>query len=43
MMGVKSITGERILPLEPWICPVELVSAENDFNVKSIWTHALKF
>ena len=26
-----------------WHCPVELVSAETDYNVSSIWTHALKF
>ena len=26
-----------------WHCPVELVSAENDYNVGVIWQHALNF
>ena len=26
-----------------WLCPVELVSAELDYNVASIWETALKF
>ena len=26
-----------------WHCPVELVSAENDYNVDVIWKHAQKF
>jgi len=26
-----------------WHCPVELVSAETDYNVGAIWQHALKF
>lgn len=30
-------------PLGFWHCPVELVSAETDYNVDAIWYHAQKF
>ena len=43
MMGLISTTGERIVPNSNWHCPVELVSAEDDFNVMTIWDHALMF
>lgn len=30
-------------PMGFWHCPVELVSAENEYNIEAIWQHALKF
>lgn len=33
----------KTAPAGFWHCPVELVSAENDYNVDVIWKHAHKF
>lgn len=36
-------SGVKLMPKEYWGCPVELVSAEENFNVDSIWEHAKNF
>jgi putative protein kinase ArgK-like GTPase of G3E family len=43
LLGLTSISGEKIFPNSNWHCPVELVSAEEDLNVMTIWKHALTF
>jgi len=43
MLGVPSLSGGRLVPSKPWHCPVELVSAEEDVNVESIWQQAVDF
>jgi putative protein kinase ArgK-like GTPase of G3E family len=54
MMGALSLTMSKhhalsnnyrtsVQPKGFWHCPVELVSAENDYNITCIWQHALKF
>jgi putative protein kinase ArgK-like GTPase of G3E family len=43
MLGVPTLSGDRLLPKKQWHCPVELVSAEENVNVDAIWQHALDF